>query len=207
MKEGIFEFRLLPGDRFSEGEIATWLEVSRTPVREALLRLEREGWLSVHYRSGWSVRELDFTQFDELYDLRIVLETASVRVLCEQADQPALDGLKAAWLIPDAERLADGAAVCALDEAFHAHLVDAAGNREISRCHREVTERIRILRRLDFTESHRVAATYREHGQILQAILRRRADQATMLLRVHVETSKAEVRKISLHKLYIARRA
>jgi DNA-binding GntR family transcriptional regulator len=207
LKDGIFEFRLLPGDRFSEGQVAAWLDVSRTPVREALLRLEREGWLRVHYRSGWSVRELDFAQFDELYDLRIVLESASVRALCEQAVQPALDALKAAWLIPAEERLADGAQVCALDEAFHASLVAAAGNREVVRCHREVTERIRILRRLDFTEAGRVAATYQEHAQILRAILRRRADQATMLLRVHVETSKTEVRKISLHKLYAARQS
>lgn len=207
LKDGIFEFRLLPGDRFSEGEVAAWLAVSRTPVREALLRLEREGWLQVHYRSGWSVRELDFTQFDELYDLRIVLETAAVRVLCEELEHPDLEPLKAAWLIPAEERLADGDAVCALDEGFHARLVEAAGNREITRCHREVTERIRILRRLDFTEPGRIAATYQEHAQILRAILRRRADQAAMLLRVHVQTSKNEVRKISLHKLYAARRS
>jgi DNA-binding GntR family transcriptional regulator len=208
LKDGIFEFRLLPGDRFSEGEVAAWLDVSRTPVREALLRLEREGWLQVHYRSGWSVRELDFAQFDELYDLRIVLESAAVRVLCEQAVPPGiLDALKPAWLVPPEERLADGEAVCALDEAFHASLVAGAGNREIARCHREVTERIRILRRLDFTEPGRIADTYQEHAQILRAILRRRADQAAMLLRVHVETSKTEVRKISLHKLYAARRS
>jgi len=205
LKDGIFEFRLLPGDRFSEGEVAAWLDVSRTPVREALLRLEREGWLQVHYRSGWSVRELDFTQFDELYDLRIILESAAVKVLCEQALQPSLDALKVVWLIPAEERVADGAAVCALDEAFHASLVEAAGNREVARCHREVTERIRILRRLDFTEPGRIAATYQEHAQILREILRRRADQATLLLRVHVETSKKEVRKISLHKLFAAR--
>jgi DNA-binding GntR family transcriptional regulator len=205
LKDGIFEFRLLPGDRFSEGEVAAWLDVSRTPVREALLRLEREGWLQVHYRSGWSVRELDFNQFDELYDLRIVLESAAVKVLCEQALQPSLDALKAVWLIPANERVADGAEVCSLDEAFHASLVAAAGNREVARCHREVTERIRILRRLDFTEPGRIAATYQEHAQILREILRRRADQATLLLRVHVETSKKEVRKISLHKLFAAR--
>ena len=47
------------------------LGISRTPVREALYRLEREGYLQVQFRSGWSVRELDFRQFDELYDLRI----------------------------------------------------------------------------------------------------------------------------------------
>jgi DNA-binding GntR family transcriptional regulator len=96
--------------------------------------------------------------------------------------------------------------VCALDEAFHATLVAATGNREIARCHQEVTERIRLLRRLDFTEPARIAATYDEHARILRAVLRRDADRAIELLRDHIETSKAQVRKISLHKLLSARR-
>ena len=91
--------------------------------------------------------------------------------------------------------------MCALDEAFHATLVAATGNREMARWHQEVTERIRLLRRLDFTEEGRIAATCDEHAQILRAILRRRADRAIDLLRNHIETSKTEVKKISLHKL------
>ncbi|MBI1397648.1 MAG: GntR family transcriptional regulator [Betaproteobacteria bacterium] len=205
LKRDIFEFRLLPGDRFTEGEIAQRLAVSRTPVREALQRLEKEGYLEVRFRSGWSLRPLDFRQFDHLYDLRIILETASVRHLCESEDRPSLDALKGAWLVTPEERLAAGSGVADLDEAFHASIVAAAGNPEVERCHRDVTERIRILRRLDFTEPARVAATYQEHGQILRAILRRRTEQALLLLKAHVEASKAEVRKISLHRFYLAR--
>ena len=206
IKQEIFDFRLLPGDRFTESEIAQRLNVSRTPVREALYRLEREGYLQVQFRSGWSVRELDFRQFDELYDLRIALESACVRILCESEARPDLEQLKSAWLVAPRSRLRDGEKVCALDEAFHGTLVAATGNREIMRCHQEVTERIRLLRRLDFTEPSRIAATYEEHAQILRAVLRGRADRAVALLRRHIETSKAEVRKISLHQLYSARR-
>ena len=84
-------------------------------------------------------------------------------------------------------------------------LVAAAGNAEVARCHHEVTERIRIIRRLDFTQQHRIDTTYDEHGQILRALIRRRADEANRLLRSHIGTSKAEVRKITLHRLYTAR--
>jgi DNA-binding GntR family transcriptional regulator len=206
LKQDIFDFRLLPGDRFTEGEVAESLHVSRTPVREALQRLEKEGYVRVHFRSGWSVRDLDFKQFDDLYDLRVVLESAAVRQLCDRAERPSLDVLKAVWLVSAEERCADGTRVAQLDEQFHSTLVEAASNPEVLRCHREVTERIRILRRLDVTEPDRVAATYQEHAQILRAVLRRRADQAIMLLRAHIETSKAEVRKISLHQLYAARK-
>ena len=48
--------------------------MSRTPVRDALYRLEREGYLQVHLRVGWSVRPFDFRQFEHLYDLRLILE-------------------------------------------------------------------------------------------------------------------------------------
>ena len=206
IKRDIFDFRLLPGDRFTEGEVAARLNVSRTPVREGLQRLEKEGYLQVHFRAGWSVRDLDFRQFDDLYDLRIILESASVRQLCDRAERPQLDALKAIWLVAAEERSGNRDEMARLDEEFHSSLVAAAGNPEVLRCHREVTERIRILRRLDFTEPDRIAATYQEHGQILRAILRRRADQAVLLLRTHIETSKAEVRKVSLHQLYAARK-
>lgn len=206
LKQEIFDFRLLPGDRFTESEIAQRLNVSRTPVREALYRLEREGYLQVQFRSGWSVRELDFRQFDELYDLRIALESACVRILCDRDERPDLEVLKSVWLVAPKRRLRDGERVCALDEAFHGTLVAATGNREIMRCHQEVTERIRLLRRLDFTEPSRITATYQEHAQVLRAVLRGSAERAVGLLRRHIETSKAEVRKISLHKLYSSRR-
>lgn len=205
IKQDIFDYRLLPGDRFTEGEVAARLKVSRTPVRDALKRLDKEGYLRVHFRSGWSVRELDFRQFDHLYDLRIILEAAAVRHLCEATPRPDLDALKQIWLVPPEEREKDAAAVSALDEAFHSSLVGAAGNPEVLRCHQDVTERIRVLRRLDFTEPSRITLTYQEHAQILRAIIRRQTDHALLLLRAHIEMSKSEVRKISLHKLYAAR--
>jgi DNA-binding GntR family transcriptional regulator len=205
LKESIFDFQLLPGDRFSESEIAERLKMSRTPVRDALYRLEREGHVQVHLRSGWSVRAYDFEHFEALYDLRLILEEASVTRLCELEDRPALDELKAQWLVTAGERLKDPKAVSTLDEAFHVSLVAAAGNAEVARCHVEVSERIRIIRRLDFTQPNRVDKTYDEHAQILRAVMRRRADEARRLLRSHIETSKAEVRKITLHRLYTAR--
>jgi DNA-binding GntR family transcriptional regulator len=205
LKQDIFNFRLLPGDSFTETEVADRMAVSRTPVREALFRLERDGYLQVHFRSGWSVRPFDFQQFEDLYDLRLVLETAAVRRLCEQTDPAGLEDLTAFWLVPAGQRLSDELAVSTHDEEFHTALVRSAGNPEIARVHGDVMERIRIVRRLDFTQPHRVETTYDEHSGILQAILHHRADQAIMMLRAHIEASKSEVRKITLHRLHTAR--
>ena len=206
VKEDIFDFRLLPGDRFTETQIAERLGVSRTPVREALYRLEREGYLYVHFRNGWSVRPFDFEMFENLYELRAILEMASVRSICErQTDLARLEPLREAWLCPPDQRLTEGQQVAQMDENFHTAIVDAADNPEVARVHGDVIERIRIIRRLDFTQGYRVERTYEEHGQILQAILRHRADQACLLLKSHIEESRAEVRKITIHRLQAAR--
>jgi DNA-binding GntR family transcriptional regulator len=176
-------------------------------VREALLRLRSEGFLDVESKSGWFVKPIDFGRLDQLYDLRVVLELASVSRLAARAElTPGLDALKAAWLVTAGERLDDPRAVGALDELFHGTLVAATGNAELARVHQDVTERIRIVRRLDFTRADRIDATYQEHAKILRAVLQRRADQAQWLLRSHIEQSKAEVRKITLHQLHEARR-
>ena len=208
LKRDVADFKLVPGDRFTENEISERLGVSRTPVRQALFRLQQEGFVEVLFRSGWRVLPFDFDRFEQLYDLRMVLETTAIRRLCEDAlhvDHGALDALAAVWLVPAAERSTDMAQVAEWDEAFHCAIVAAAGNAEMARVHRDVTERIRIIRRLDFTQQPRIDATYEEHVKILKAVQRKRGDQAAMLLRAHIETSQAEVRKITLHQVHLAR--
>ena len=205
IKAAVFDFVLLPGEGFTESDMAARLEMSRTPVREALFRLELEGYVQVAFRSGWSVSPFDFKKLEELYDLRIVLECAAVDRLCAAESTPDLGMLRAVWLVAEKDRKADAAEVAALDEAFHATLVSAAGNHEMARVHADVTDGIRIVRRLDFTQPPRITATYEEHAKVLRAVLARRADAAKLMLRTHIEASKAEVRKITIHKLHSAR--
>ncbi len=208
LKRDIAEFRLVSGDRFTETEISERLGVSRTPVRQALFKLQQEGFVEVLFRSGWRVLPFDFNQFEELYDLRMVLETTAVHRLCEDSlkvNAAKLGDLAAIWLVGAEQRSTDMRQVAEWDEAFHCALVEAAGNAEIARVHRDVTERIRVIRRLDFTQQPRIAATYEEHGKILRAIQRKRGDQAAMLLRAHIQASQAEVRKITLHQVHLAR--
>jgi len=210
LKRDVAEFILVPGDRFTENEISDRLGVSRTPVRQALFRLQQEGFVEVLFRSGWRVLPFDFDQFEQLYDLRMVLETTAVHRLCETdrgINRQMLSDLANIWLVPPSQRSSDNAQVAEWDEAFHCALVAAAGNGEMARVHRDVTDRIRIIRRLDFTKQPRIDATYDEHAKILKAIRANRGDQAAMLLRAHIETSQAEVRKITLHQVHMARHA
>ncbi|HEX5738567.1 MAG TPA: GntR family transcriptional regulator [Hydrogenophaga sp.] len=209
LKKDIADFRLVPGDRFSEHDLCNRLAVSRTPVRQALFRLQQEGLVEVMFRSGWRVLPFDFDKFDQLYDLRMVLETTAAQRLCQQEageSSPLLEELKERWLVPVGERSSDATQVAAWDEAFHETLVKAAGNAEMARVHHDVTERIRIIRRLDFLKQMRIDATYDEHAKILRAIIARKADRAELLLRSHIQSSQVEVRKITLHQVYLARK-
>jgi DNA-binding GntR family transcriptional regulator len=174
-------------------------------LRQALQKLESQGFLQVLPKMGWFVAPIDFDVMDELYDLRILLECHAVQLLCDMSMRPQLNALTDVWLVPTERRLVDGTVVGKLDEAFHTSLVVAANNREMLRVHQDITERIRLIRRLDFTVADRVSATYDEHAIILKAILMNRTQEAQRLVRAHIEHSKIEVRKITLDALHEAK--
>jgi DNA-binding GntR family transcriptional regulator len=205
LKQDIYDFHLLPGDRLTETGLAESLGVSRTPLRQALQRLEQEGYLKVAFRNGWNVLPFDFDRFEQLYDLRIILELAALQQLCEAENAADLSALAALWLVEPEDRLTDARIVSENDEAFHQGLVIATGNAEMARVHRDITEKIRIIRRLDFTKGERINATYDEHAQILRLLMQRKSAQAEILMRSHIQASKSEVRKITLHMLHMAR--
>ena len=206
IKRQIFDFVLMPNDKIFEAELAQRIQVSRTPLRQALQRLEHEGFVKALPKIGWLVAPLDFDKLDELYDFRILLECYAVAQMCKQTNErTALAELEKIWCVSKRKRVTDGMKVGELDEQFHRQLVQALGNELITKTHTEITEKIRIVRRLDFTKTPRIEATYEEHAKILEAIVHRRATEAQRLLTAHIEQSKIEVRKITLDMLQQAR--
>ena len=206
LKARIFDFDFMPGDRLSEAELAETLGLSRTPLRQALQRLQHEGFVEAQPKVGWLIPPLSFQRLDALYDFRILLECFAARAICLMDDnRPGLLALSRIWRVKPAGRIKDPIKVGMIDEMFHQDLVSLAGNSEITNTHLEITEKIRLVRRLDFTKEHRIDATYIEHSLILKALLARRFEEAQRLLSAHIEQSKIEVRKITLDMLYRAR--
>lgn len=199
IKNDIFDFKLMPGERFTESEIAESYAVSRTPIRQALYRLQQEGYVDVQFRSGWQVRPLNFKAYEELYDLRILLECYAVEQLCQMPKdqlQVALAVLIKTWCIQPEQYIYDLRRLSVEDETFHCHLVLAAGNAEMAKIHSEISEKIRIIRRLDFSKDYRVTATYAEHQQILKALLAQDAAFCLSILDAHIRHSRNEVKKL-----------
>ncbi|WP_225864147.1 GntR family transcriptional regulator [Ideonella benzenivorans] len=206
IRQDIFDFRLLPGDRFAENDIAERLQVSRTPVHEALARLEAEGLVRGYFRNGWEVEPLNFARFDALYELRELLELQAVRKLCALPELPLeVRALRAQWSRPAAALAEDPLEAATLDEAFHATLVAGAGNPEIDRVLAQVTDRIRIMRRLDFAYGNCTPGTRHEHLAILHAIEAHDEAAAEAALRNHIRSGHASVQQITIERLEQAR--
>jgi DNA-binding GntR family transcriptional regulator len=210
LRDDIFDMRLMPGDRVTEGGIAERFAVSRTPAREALQRLQSDGLMQGYVRGGWEVVPIDIKRFDDLYEMRQLIETFAVRKLCSAgASSPGLDSmldaLDAVWKVARKKRIGDGRALVGLDESFHHALVAAANNDELTSTMQRVTDRIRVVRRLDLVYGDSIGATYDEHVAILDAIRSRDIDTSVELIARHIQGSQAEVRALTVHRLQIAR--
>lgn len=206
LRDDIYAFRLLPGDRFAENDVAERLQVSRTPVREALMRLQSEGLVRGYFRNGWEVVPIDLARFASLYELREMLELHAVNKLCSaripaQQRQQLVAEQGAIWQCADSDLPPDGLSVAALDEAFHCALVQAAGNPEAMSVYRHLTDQLRIMRRLDFAYGDCIADTYAEHRAILDAIAIGDAALAGALIARHIEDSHAVVERLTIARL------
>ena len=207
IRDDIYDFRMMPGERYSESELASRFGVSRTPLRLALHMLAREGYLiKGDGHAAWQVRPLDLDYFHDLYDLRVNLELIAIRRICQAEPFPDFSAQRDFWLVPEEERNLDGQAVALADEALHAAFVANAGNAEMARVHRDITERIRVIRRLDFIAPARIAAAFDEHAKLLRALFARKTERAELLLKAHIDASRAEIRHLTLHRLAEAAR-
>ncbi len=205
LKESIFDFRMPPAQRYSEQELAAALQVSRTPLRLALHVLAHEGYLqNVGGHSAWQVRPLDLDFYEDLYDFRVEIESLALRGICAKETPPDLSALRAFWCVSKGARQLDGAIVGPKDEEFHRTLVSLSGNHAMARSFEELTDRIRIIRRLDFVSPDRIATAYDEHCQIIAAAEARDSAESERLIRRHIETSRIEIRKLTLHHMAVA---
>jgi DNA-binding GntR family transcriptional regulator len=195
LKGWILEGRIPLGMRLAEERIAEQLGVSRTPVREALLRLAAEHFLERHPEGGFRVANPTARSVRELYELRRALELFSLRRVVEAVSpegRTGLEELRAEWLALAAERPEADPDFVLLDEDFHRRLAEAAGNDEIGMELRHVSERIRPIRTHDFTTPGRIEATVTQHLAILDATLGARWD-AVDLLEAHILESQRSV--------------
>lgn len=209
--------RLLQGDfpvgrRLVELQLAEEHGTSRTPIREALRRLEGDGHLERDPSGGLRPAVPSVHQMRELYDVRVALEELVVVRACTAGDREALDALGDDWsaLARDwREGRADlrGPDFVHADEGFHQRIAAASGHETAERLLRDVNDRIRIVRIHDFTSDERITATLTEHAEILEAVRAGEPEAAVAFMRAHVFRSALVVRErvgIALARMFEA---
>ena len=184
--EEIRSGKLPPGSRLRETEIAERLAVSRTPVREAIRRLEADGLVDHLPRSGAVVRKLEYPELMELYEMRTVLEGTAARLAARAASPVELEELVA---INDEMRAAAGRpdVVIGLNRQFHKLLLDAARNRFLLRAMATVENTLLILGSSSMAKPDRAREAVDEHREVLDALLARDGAGAEAAMRRHME--------------------
>jgi DNA-binding GntR family transcriptional regulator len=204
LKQSITNFEFRPGARLVEDDLSARYGVSRTPVREALRQLEREGLVVASAGRGRLVRDISLRDYEDVSRVRLALEELAVAQACDRAKDEAVDELRQSW---DGTRdaPADGSYVFA-DERFHSGVAQLSNNEFLVDELARVNDRIRIIRLTDFTDEQRIKTVREEHDAILAAILARDCDHATALMRSHIERSHANVRQLigrALERAYL----
>jgi DNA-binding GntR family transcriptional regulator len=179
---------LKPGTMIHERRLAEHLNMSRTPLRDALLLLERDGLVSRHGRSGLQIRHLDLAAFMDNLAIRRLLESEAARIAAGRVAPELLDDIRArlaAMLACAAAAAPDRAEVRAIDEDLHAAITRAAGNAQME-------EIIRTLRRQTLifdlrSVPERLEDTCREHLAVVDALAAGSGEAAADAMRTHLD--------------------
>ncbi|MEM6306410.1 MAG: GntR family transcriptional regulator [Pseudomonadota bacterium] len=179
---------LRPGDRLLETELATRFGVSRTPVREAIRRLESDGIIEHKPRVGAVVRMLGQQEVVELYEMRIVLETTAARMAAKHAAPAEVRTLTA--LNNDmATHAADAVHVARLNRQFHRCILQAAHNQFLTHSYHALSHALILLGKTTLETETRVGTVVDQHSAIVTALELGDGDGAVVAMRTHMETS------------------
>lgn len=187
IKSGEFK----PGDRLREGELATVIGLSRTPIREALARLESDGLVVHDSARGIMVAELDYSMVTELYYMREVLEGTAARLAAQHASDVEISILED--LCRQYEAAAgDEARMAVCNRQFHDTLYRCSHNRYLINMLTVLHDALSLLGSTTLGNPERAAETLKEHEAVLNAIRQRDAETAESSLRQHIRAAQKE---------------
>ena len=210
LRDELMSGRVSPFERLAEERLAEQFGVSRTPIREALARLRSDGLVEKR-DGGLYLYVPSFPTLVGLYELRVTLELQGVRRAIDDPtvvhDRARLEVELSRWYLLRADRPSPSAGFVAVDEQFHATLLDCAGNPALTDALHQVNRRIRPVRMYDYLTEDRMAATIAEHIAIAEHVLAGRLTGALDVLREHVGASKDVVMERAANAVAMTRMA
>ena len=196
LRQEIVEGGFKPGEKLSESRLAEHYGVSRTPVREAIKQLELEQFVTVERRRGTFVRVMTVPEVLDLYEVREALEGMAARLCAQRADNTLLsrlDGILRRMEVMVGED--DRSAYLACDLELHAAIFEGANNLRLLEQYGLLTIHMQrdLLGHIVTGIAGRMARSMSEHGDLVQAITLRSADEAESRMRSHVISGRQEL--------------
>ena len=200
LKQIILKGDLASGERVVETKLAKQLQVSRTPIREAIGQLKREKLIVSRSNGGFRVATLSVTDAVQLYDCRIALEQLSISDACKQITAKQLKQLEkyvllAEKLIESQSDKSDSLKLLEVDYQFHHLIAESSGNQWLLTLLEKVFDQMRLLRVYTTQHNPQVLEIRLEHRQIYDAIASQDPDLAQTTIREHLTASKNRVVK------------
>lgn len=191
IRSAIVEGRLKPGDPMIETELTEQLGVSRTPLREALALLEHEGLIETIPYKGTFVAGIDRQTFEEILDLRMLLETRAIELAADKIPKEELLALRKRFQNLSVE---DDSVSAILTTGFELHQLIAghSGNMTLEKLVTGYVERLDLfflLHNVDLAVEH-LKSEIDEHSQIIDALLKPDIEEAKQKMRDHLEGSR-----------------
>lgn len=186
--EAIEAGEIAPGDRLRESDLAARFGISRTPVREALGRLEAQGVVASNPREGLVVAQLGYQQIVQLYYLREILEGATARLAAQHATSPEVAALKD-MLRDDAAIDHDPSELARRNRIFHDYLHTMSRNRYLIDSLAKMRTSLVLLAGTTLAAPLRGPNSLREHEELVDAIAARDGDAAEAAARAHIRNA------------------
>ncbi|NLY75741.1 MAG: GntR family transcriptional regulator [Firmicutes bacterium] len=187
LREAIISGHLRPGERLMEIQLAEEMGVSRTPVREAIRKLELEGLVVMLPRKGAYVAGLSLKDIVDVFEIRGALEGLAAELAAERINEAELEELER-YLVKIAENIDKGdlEKVVATDTDFHSLLYKASRNQRLSQIINNLREQIQRFRTTSLSYPGRMKAALEEHRKIVEAISERNGELACKLAQEHI---------------------
>lgn len=189
LKAMIVEGTLTPGERINETQLAKDFGVSRSPIREAIRVLEREGLLVSDEKAKVMVYQPTFQDVEEIYQCRQALESFAVRLMINaaQADETAQIGLVLEETRKAIHQEAPAQEIIQLNESFHNHIILFSRNNRLKRQIDELRSLMYFFRTYNFTGTERALTIEAEHSAIYREIKAGNQEAASKAMIDHLE--------------------
>jgi DNA-binding GntR family transcriptional regulator len=187
IKEAILSFRFLPNQALVEGELATQLGISKTPVRDALMRLEKEGLVSRVAYKGTYVSDVNNQDMANIYEIRIVLEELAIRLAVETLSDDDLKKMDQ-MITAHSEALSkkEFSVVSEINSEFHNTIIQKCSNPRLIDMLHNLDDHLKRYRLLSITQVMRTEKSVLEHKEILAALYTRDVEKAEQAMRAHL---------------------